>query len=662
MLQIRRAFGGSLLAAFLLTVAAPWSAAPAPDPQPQDQPADASTSADLAWPRIIEEGGTTFTVFQPQIDKFDSGVLEARAAVQVETHQDDHTTTTFGVIWIKANTAIDKENRLVQLDDIQIVKANFPTAGDKVNEYLDVFRNHTEGTRTISLDRVEANLAITNAGAKGNAVPIKNDPPRVFFRSAPAVLVLIDGDPALRPVDGSPGVDRVINTRTLILRSGGTFFMPIADRWVSSAAATGPWQIVPGVPAPVQAIRDAIANDQEQTQVDLMEETNDDVKGILAEGRSPEIIVSTVPAELIVTQGPPQMKPVGGTQLLYVTNTTGDILFDLKAQDFYVPLTGRWFRSKSLDGPWQFVAGDQLPPDFAKIPTTEPKSTVLATVPGTPASQEAQIANSIPQTAEINRAEATFQSNFDGDPQFQPVQDTSLQWAINSPTPVIRVNPTTFFAVQGGVWFTAGSPMGPWTVATVVPPVIYTIPVASPIHYCTFVRVFRFNPTTVWVGYTPGYLGTCFSPWGTVVFGTGWFHRPWIGRFWFGRPWTWGFGAGFWWSRRSGWGWGFGWGGVRPVFNPWWGPFWGWRPRPPIYRPPMFPGRPVHLPGRVGRPNWNNVNVYNRAGRPRPGVRPAVVRPAPLPARPGPGARPATRPGPGGTSPGTRPAPGTRPG
>ena len=333
MSRLRRAFGGSLLAGLLMTAAAAWTRVPAQgqNAAPQDEEANPATAAELTWPRIIQEGDTTFTIYQPQIDKFDDGVLEARAAVQVETHAGDKTQTTYGVIWIQANTAIDKDNRLVQLDDIQIVKANFPTAGDKVNDYLEVFRNHTEGTRTVSLDRIEANLAITHADQKGNAVPIKNDPPKIFYRSAPAVLVLLDGDPALRPVEGSAGVERVINTRTLILKAGGRFYMPIADQWETSSSATGPWQLASAAPAPVQAIRDAIAKDEKQTQVDLMEETSDDVKGVLAEGKSPEIIVSTVPAELVVTQGTPQMKPVEGTQLLYVTNTSGDILFDLKA-------------------------------------------------------------------------------------------------------------------------------------------------------------------------------------------------------------------------------------------------------------------------------------------------------------------------------------------
>jgi len=647
------------------------AAAPAQDPAPADTAGDADAEPSTApvWPRVIQDSGRTFTIYQPQIDRFDDTILEARAAVQVETPVGDKTQTSYGVIWITAHTFIDKENELVQLDDIELSKANFPTAGDKADEYLDVLRRNAEKGRTYPLELIEANLAVTQAEAKGQAVPLKNDPPRIYYRTSPAMLVLIDGDPVLRPVEGST-LQRVLNSKTLIVADSGSFFMPLGAKWLGAPAATGPWSLASSVPPAAQALRDSLAKD-ENSPVDLLEEPGDDVAALLEAGRAPEIIVSTTPAELILTSGKPEMKPIAGTQLLYVSNTTGDIFLDLKDQLYYVALTGRWYRSKSLEnGRWEFVAGNDLPKDFARIPETDPKAGVLATVPGTPAAKEAAIANSIPQTAEVKRDEAKFEPQYDGDPRFDAVPDTSLQYAVNSPTPIVRIDPTTYYAVQGGVWFTGASAFGPWIVATAVPPVIYTIPTVSPIHYVTYVRVYRYNPTYVWVGYTPGYLGTCYSPWGTVVYGTGYYYRPWIGRYWYGAPWTWGFGAGVSWSPWTGWNVGFGWGGYRPIYRPWWGPYYGWH-RPPGYRPHPMPygARPRPMP-------INNINVYNRPGIARPGVRP-VARPSvqpvtgrPVSARPAPnqpGGRPApsqpsTRPAPG--QPATRPAPGqpaTRP-
>jgi hypothetical protein len=619
----------------------------------------ASPEEDLAaamgpvWPRVIEDGGMTFTVYQPQIDRFDETVLDARAAVQVETPLDGKTQTTYGVIWITARTFIDKESGLVQLDDIQVSRANFPTAVEKTAEWLEIFRRNVEPVRNVSLARIEANLAATQLEQKGTAVPLKNNPPRIYYRTSPAVLILIDGDPVLRPVEGS-GLQRILNTRVLILQDGDSYYLAMGERWMQAGAPTGPWRLAGSVPSSARALKDSIAKD-EQSPIDLLTEPGDDVLELLAAGKTPDVIISTVPAELIVTQGKPQMTPITGTQLLYVSNTSSDILLDLGDQNYYVPLTGRWFRARSLDGPWTFVEGDDLPADFAKIPEDSPKANVLATVPGTPAAQEAVIANSIPQTAEVKRDEASFEATYDGAPEFEPVPDTPLQYAANTPTPVILVSPTSYYAVQGGVWFTATSPLGPWIVASIVPPVIYTIPTACPIHYVTYVRIYRYNPTYVWVGYTPGYLGTCYSPWGTVVYGTGWYYRPWIGRYWYGAPVTWGFGVGIGWSPWTGWTVGFGWGGYRPIYRPYWGPYYGWHrpPRPPGYRPRPTPyGRP---PGM----SITNINVYNRPGIARPGVKPVtrpVPRPAPQPAaRPGISTRPAPKPE---TAP--RPAP-TRP-
>ncbi|HEY2798150.1 MAG TPA: hypothetical protein VGK26_09695 [Thermoanaerobaculia bacterium] len=625
----------------------------------REQDADAAAGAasdpsqgDPQWPRVIEEGDLTFNVYQPQIDVFSGTVLEARAAVEVdEKVEGGKTRTLYGVIWIKANTFVDKEARLVQLDDIEIPKGNFPTAEDRTDEFLGILRNNTEPGRTVSLDRVEANLAMTQSEKKGEAVPIKNDPPRIYYRTSASILILIDGEPALRDVEGS-GLQRVLNTRSLILKDASSFYTPIGDRWASAPAVTGPWRLAAAVPPAAQSLRDSIAKDENQSQTDLIDDPGDAVKAVLSKNRLPDLIVSTEPAELIETDGAPEMKPIAGTQLLYVSNTTGDILLDLNDQSYYVPLTGRWFRGKSLDGPWQFVNGDALPKDFAKIPTNNPKSNVLATVPGTPASQEAVIANSIPQTAEVDRAEAKFESSYDGEPDFQPVPDTSLQYALNTPTPVIRVDPTSFYAVQGGVWFNGGSPYGPWVVATAVPPPIYAIPVASPIHYVTYVRIYRYSPTYVWVGYTPGYLGTCYSPWGTVVYGTGYWYRPWIGRYWYGAPVTWGYGVGISWNPWSGWNVGFGWGGYRPYYRPYWGPYYGWHRPPGWYVGRPVTGRPVPY---SRRPGITNVNLYNRPGIARPGVKP-VTRP-PASTRPAPG----TRPGPGTARPGAQPVPGTRP-
>jgi hypothetical protein len=234
-----------------------------------------------------------------------------------------------------------------------------------------------------------------------------------------------------------------------------------------------------------------------------------------------------------------------------------------------VLISGRWFRAPSLDGPLAYVPARKLPADFARVPQSHPAAAVLASVPGTPQAEEAVIENSIPQTATVPRKGLAFTPTFDGAPQLAPIEGTSLSYVINSPNPVIQVG-TAYYAVHNGVWFIASSLTGPWSVATAIPPVIYTIPPSSPLYYATYVRIYGATPEVVYVGYTPGYFGTVVSPDDVVVYGTGYAYQPWLGTVWYASPWTYGFGSAFDWNTLTGWSFGFGIG--YPVWGPWWGP------------------------------------------------------------------------------------------
>ena len=87
---------------------------------------------------------------------------------------------------------------------------------------------------------------------------------------------------------------------------------------------------------------------------------------------------------------------------------------------------------------------------------------------------------------------------------------------------------------------------GPWAVATAVPAAIYTIPTTCPIHYVTYAYVYGYTPQVVYVGYTPGYMGTVVAPGGVVVYGTGYYYPPVVvGTTYVSYPPTYGYGASF---------------------------------------------------------------------------------------------------------------------
>jgi hypothetical protein len=230
-------------------------------------------------------------------------------------------------------------------------------------------------------------------------------------------------------------------------------------------------------------------------------------------------------------------------------------------------------------------------------------------VAGTAQAREAVIANQVPQTAAIKRSEAKLDLVYDGEPQFKPIEGTKLQYAANTPTPVIQVASNSYFAVENGVWFTGSSATGPWTAAASVPAEVYTIPPSSPVNYVTYSYVYGSTPDVVYVGYTPGYFGTVVNPQGTVAYGTGWVYPPWTGGLWLGRPWTYGWGVNFGWTPL---GWGFGF--TVAYGRPWWGPI-GWHAgwggdwwREGWHR--GWGDRYAHA--HINHFNFANANIYHR--------------------------------------------------
>jgi hypothetical protein len=198
---------------------------------------------------------------------------------------------------------------------------------------------------------------------------------------------------------------------------------------------------------------------------------------------------------------------------------------------------------------------------------------VLASVAGTPQAQEALIANSIPQTAAVPLVNGPkFTPVFDGAPTYRAIDGTPLRYVANAQQPIIQVSQNSYYGLEAGVWFSAPALTGPWLVATSVPPVIYTIPASSALHYVTYVQVYGASPEVVYVGYTPGYLGTVVSPDGVVVYGTGYNYTPWIGSYWYAAPYTWGLAAAPIYNPYVGYAFGFGLGLATAA---WAVPYWG---------------------------------------------------------------------------------------
>jgi hypothetical protein len=242
----------------------------------------------------------------------------------------------------------------------------------------------------------------------------------------------------------------------------------------------------------------------------------------------PKVFTSTRPAELILLTGEPKYAPVTGTGLQWVSNTESDVFRMGTTGTVYYLVAGRWFSAPDFTGPWTF-ATPSLPGDFKQISLEHPRSRVLASVPGTDQAAEAVLLASIPQTARVNRKEIKApEVDFQGDPQFTAIEQTSVQRAVNTDKDVFKVGDSYYMCYQG-VWFVGKSATGPWEAATSVPEQIYQIPVSSPSHHVTYVTI-EDDDNDDWVVYAAaaGYTGMMVA-WGCTVWGSGWYYPPYWG-------------------------------------------------------------------------------------------------------------------------------------
>ncbi len=552
---------------------------------------------EISWPQeLVADDGSVVLIYQPQIETFSGNNLEGRSAVSVKTSASNNVPV-FGAIWFEARIDTDRDTRTAVIRDVEIADVRFADASeDQMQRLAEFIETEIEGSSfTISVDQLLADLDgdLESAGEAG----LKHEPPKIVLSTEPALLVSIDGDPVMQEIEGTK-YERVVNTAFLIVRDKKDYYLYIgSNAWYQSKAIAGPWASTKRVPADIAKLVEPADGEDVMTE-------------------NVRIIVATEPTELIVSDGEPSWAPVEGMNLLYMDNTDSNAFLELSTQKYYVLLSGRWYRGEGMLGAlqWAHVPNDELPEAFSDVPEDSVNGSILSQVAGTPQAREAVLDNTIPQTAAINRDDHSFSVDYDGTPDFAPIEDIRVEYAQNTSAAVFRYG-NLYYACDDGVWYVANSATGPWSVATEIPDAIYKIPTSNPHHNVTYVKVYDVTPQVVYVGYTPGYFGSYYYS-GAVIYGTGWHYSPWYGPHYYPRYPTWGFHVTY--NPWYGWGVGVSWtnGPFRFTFSShgaWWG-VGGYRPYP---RPVVYGGyRKTNININVD----NSINIGG--GRNRPEARP----------------------------------------
>ncbi len=569
-------------------------------------------SQQSTWPALVQgSDGASIKVYEPQPESFSGGVMKMRAAISViNSNQQD---PVFGVIWADVQMGSGTDNSQLYWKNLSITNIKLP--GDISDDQLSQLKSTLENAlpaKNLSISQADLNSRLSSARKETElSSNLSTRPPKIIYTKKPSMLVTIDGQPQMQQ-NPDWNVQQVVNTPfTIIKNDDQQYYLYGEKRWFRSNDATGPWTYIPSLPSSLSKINDAV-------------QANDTSHGNYLDYTVPDVIVSTEPAELIQSNGDANFSPLEGTNLLYMTNSVNDIFLDVNSQQYYVLISGRWYRSVNLNSNWNFVPSSSLPKDFAQIPEGSPKDAVLANVAGTQAASDAIADAQLPQTAKVDRNTATTNVTYDGEPQFENISGTRLRYAVNTPNTVLNMG-RDYYSVENGVWFQSGSPYGPWTVATSRPDEVENIPPSYPVYNTKYVDIYDVTPDYVWMGYTPGYLGAyVYGP--TVFYGTGYYYRPWRGHYYYPRPITWGYNMRY--NPFYGWGFGvnlnFGWlniGFGNRYSSPFWGCRGGWF-GPSVYYPAYYRPFNAYYGPRVNvyAGNYYRVNSYNNIYMNRRGV------------------------------------------
>jgi hypothetical protein len=493
---------------------------------PATKPTLAATAAsttppvDGGWPRFYNlSSGGSILIYQPQIASWEKQAhLVAFSAVSFRSKTSEKPTV--GTVKLEADTKVALEDRLVSFQNMKISEANFTSLPkEQVREIVaEIDKGIPDDERVIALDRVLVNLDKSQIVVK-NVEGIKSDPPTIFFSKTPAVIVNLDGEPVWSPIKEND-LKFAVNTNWDLFQHGptNTYYLLNKETWLKATDLKGPWTAAGSLPDSFKKLP--------------AEENWKDVKANLpgkplTAATTPKVFVSLQPAELILLTGEPSYRLVTGTELLWVSNTDSDVFRMGKTGLVYYLVAGRWFSAPDFTGPWTF-ATPSLPEAFKKIPLEHERSRVLASVPGTDQAAEAVLIAQIPQTARVNKKEVKAPDvAFQGDPQFTPIEQTTVQRAVNTDKDVFKVGDAFYMCYQG-VWFVGKTASGPWEVASSVPQEIYQIPVSSPANHVTYVTVEESNDDWVTFAAAAGYTGMMVA-WGCTVWGSGWYYPPYIG-------------------------------------------------------------------------------------------------------------------------------------
>jgi hypothetical protein len=196
--------------------------------------------------------------------------------------------------------------------------------------------------------------------------------PAVHVATAPTELIVTEGAPDWAPVGGATQLLYVKNTTGHVfkhLRDQATYVL-VSGRWFRGPSLDGPWTFVAARAMPSDFTRIPDQSPKENVKASVPG-TPQAEEALIANGIPQTARVHRKSARLTFPQydGEPQLRPIEGTTLQYVANTSTPII-RVDARSYYAVENGVWFTSGFLAGPWRVAVS--VPSAIYSIPPSSP--------------------------------------------------------------------------------------------------------------------------------------------------------------------------------------------------------------------------------------------------------------------------------------------------
>ncbi len=440
------------------------------------------------WPLPVLAGPYTLTMYEPRIEEWSGEEAAGRAVLAVAAARQE---PVFGTIWFHMRLDFNPARSVASIREFQVETIRLPAESSLSPEQIvDILRRGLPNRHLAAAGLRQSYLR--EQAERERWQGLVEQPLSLAWSPRPTVVVEFDGEPRLHSLPAT-SLLHAVNTESLVLfdTRSRRWYLALADHWRTAESLADEWLPLEGTP-------DFLAEVEQEFALFGDAETDPETL----------VLVTERPLAVVETDGRPVFEEIANTDLFHVINTDADLFFSLDHRQYYTLIGGRWFSAVSLeDGPWAELSPTELPEGFVEIPFDHPKYAVLAHIPGTPLAAEAFYDAQTPIVHGIERDRPLeIEVEYIGEPRFETIETTNIYYAVNTRHSIVRVQSDYYLCHEGG-WYRGRSPRGPWLVTVAVPSVIYSIPAYHPFYPLTFVRVYDWSPTRVYVGYTGGYLG-----------------------------------------------------------------------------------------------------------------------------------------------------------